>query len=147
MMMKKGIGKRAKEILRKLLQGRGMRRLAIGLALIIPVAGYVGDVHGWAAGKKRVRSRPMPLRNIFPARRSMRRRFTSDEPINMRMGNGGGSDAAVDIMCKAPEGNRSFRRCAVNIWRDNARSHHRAGPQSLSGSGIRQHAAILALLR
>ncbi|WII35963.1 ATPase [Paenibacillus thiaminolyticus] len=52
MMMKKGIGKRAKEILRKLLQGRGMRRLAIGLALMIPVAGYAGDAHGWAAGQE-----------------------------------------------------------------------------------------------
>ncbi|WP_259392033.1 ATPase [Paenibacillus thiaminolyticus] len=50
--MKKGIGKRAKEILRKLLQGRGMRRLAIGLALMIPVAGYAGDAHGWAAGEE-----------------------------------------------------------------------------------------------
>lgn len=49
--MKKGIGKRAKEILRKLLQGRGMRRLAIGLALMIPVAGYAGEAHGWAAGQ------------------------------------------------------------------------------------------------
>ncbi|MDG0874869.1 ATPase [Paenibacillus thiaminolyticus] len=55
--MKKGIGKRAKEILRKLLQGRGMRRLAIGLALMIPVAGYAGDAHGWAAGQE-ARSQP-----------------------------------------------------------------------------------------
>ncbi|WP_242069606.1 ATPase [Paenibacillus dendritiformis] len=47
--MKKGIGKRAKEILRKLLQGRGMRRLAIVLALVIPAAGYAGDASAWAA--------------------------------------------------------------------------------------------------
>ncbi|PZM67614.1 ATPase [Paenibacillus dendritiformis] len=52
-MMKKGIGKRAKEILRKLLQGRGMRRLAIGLALMIPAAGLAGDACGWAVGEER----------------------------------------------------------------------------------------------
>ncbi|BFH15231.1 ATPase [Paenibacillus melissococcoides] len=51
--MKKGIGKRAKEILRKLLQGRGMRRLAIVLALMIPAAGYAGDASARAAGEER----------------------------------------------------------------------------------------------
>ncbi|WP_234399630.1 ATPase [Paenibacillus popilliae] len=50
--MKKGIGKRAKEILQKWLQGRGMRRLAIGLALMIPVAGLAGDAWVWATGEE-----------------------------------------------------------------------------------------------
>ncbi|WP_374016010.1 ATPase [Paenibacillus thiaminolyticus] len=29
-----------------------MRRLAIGLALMIPVAGYAEDADGWAAGEE-----------------------------------------------------------------------------------------------
>ncbi|BFH69785.1 hypothetical protein J27TS7_56990 [Paenibacillus dendritiformis] len=62
MIMKKGIGKRAKEILRKLLQGRGMRRLAIGLALLIPAAGYAGDASAWPDGEQR------PLQSLNAAK-------------------------------------------------------------------------------
>lgn len=65
-MMKKGIGKRAKEILRKLLQGRGMRRLAIGLVLLVPLAGNAGDAYGWAEGEERHPQSAKAVKEDFP---------------------------------------------------------------------------------